>query len=291
MGNEYNASIQHMLTTPPPEATRAARDRRALQESGGRDPNRANNTARNIYDPSLYNVKFNPQMGSNNLYSADADVRRAQTYLNQYNFGNDRGNNITRNEPGVRLLYEQAANKVALKKALAQSITNAPGSLAKQQGLLKYEAGEALGSGLSETRKNYNNRGLLYSGLRSGGEQQVKTNVASGLARNMSAAKKETSDLISKQKAAFAAIGLADQEKKNQMAQDAFDQSYKNSIARRQATQELGQSFGQLAGYAYGSGSGQQATAQTGLNQPSLGSQYAYNPDQYSLGSYSYGGS
>ena len=204
----------------------------------------------NIYDPSLYNVQFTPSRSAgNNDYSSDADVRAAQSNLNQYNYGNARGSNIFYHSPGVRKDYESAANRVALKKALAEQISAVPGQTAQELGLLQNEAGSALGSAIGETRKNYNQRGLLYSGMRQGAEQGVRGRVATALASGQAQTQRDAENTLTKQKAAFASIGLAEQEKQNQLAQQAFDQSYQNSIARRQAMQQLMGGVGQAAGY------------------------------------------
>lgn len=233
------------------------------------------------YDPNLYDVSFGKTPSgqvSDNLYNADSDVRLAQTYLNQYYYGNDRGNNITRGDPGTYKNYEAAANKVALKKALAESISGAPKNLEKEVGLLRGDAGEALGTGLNQTRKNFNDRGLLYSGMREGGEQSVRGRVASALAQSETEARRESANLVNQRKAAFAAIGLAEQEAKNKMAQEAFEKSYQNNIARRQAMQRLGSGVGQVAGYYYGSNSGNaqdtQAQTPTYDNEPMAGGSY-----------------
>lgn len=209
----------------------------------------------NVYDPNLYNASFSKTpygQVSDNLYSADADTRLAQTYLNQYYYGNDRGSNITRGDPGTYKRYEQAANKVALKKALAQGISGAPEQLASELGLLKSDADQALTSGLKSTRKNFNDRGLLYSGMREGGEQQVKGRVAGALAEGDAAARRDSANVVEKRKQAFASIGLAEQEQKNQLAQQAFETSYKNSIARRQALEAAAGGVGQGIGMYYG---------------------------------------
>lgn len=218
------------------------------------DPSKIKKT-NNVYDPNLYNSTFSKTPSgqvSDNLYSADADTRLAQTYLNQYYYGNDRGSNITRGDPGTYKLYEQSANKVALKKALAEGISGAPQQLADELGLLKSDADQALTSGVKSTRKNFNDRGLLYSGMREGGEQQVKGRVASALAESDSAARRDSANLVDKKKQAFASIGLAEQEAKNQLAQQAFETSYKNSIARRQALQAAAGGVGQAVGMYLG---------------------------------------
>lgn len=209
-------------------------------------------TTDNPYDPNLYTTSFTRTptgQVSDNLYSADPNVRLAQTYLNQYYAGGGR----VKGMPGTYKNYEEQANKVALKRALAQGITDAPKQLQEELGLLRGEAAGALESSLGQTRRNFNRRGLLYSGLRQAGESQVRGRVASTLARSEAEARRETQNVIDKRKAAFAAIGLADQEAKNREAQAAFEMSYRNSIARQQALQELSGGIGQGLGYYFGS--------------------------------------
>lgn len=217
----------------------------------GFDPSKIKKTD-NPYDPNIYNASFSKTpygQVSDNLYSADPSVRLAQTYLNQYYYGGDK----VKGMPGTYKNYEDQANKVALKKSLAQSITDAPKNLGEEIGLLRGDAGQALDTGLKKTRQNFNSRGLLYSGLREGGEQQVRGRVASALAESEAGARRDTENLITERKKAFASIGLAEQEQRNQLAQAAFEKSYQNSIARRQALQQLGQGVGQAAGYYYAS--------------------------------------
>lgn len=227
------------------ELTKQADQRRIA--AGGYDPSKIKQT-NNPYDPNIYNTEFNKTpygQVSENLYSADPSVRLAQTYLNQYYYGGDK----VKGMPGTYKNYENEANKVALKKALAGSITDAPKNLQEEIGLLRGDAGQALDTGLRQTRSNFNNRGLLYSGMRQGGEQQVRGRVAGALASSEAQARRDTENLLTERKKAFASIGLAEQEARNQMAQQAFEKSYQNSIARRQALQELGQGVGQAAGY------------------------------------------
>lgn len=237
------------------------------------DPNRRIRTTENPYDPSLYDVQFRNTPGfgagstNDNLYSADPNVRLAQTYLNQYYAGGGR----VKGMPGTYKNYEEQANKVALKRALAQGITDAPKQLQEELGLLRGDAAGALESSLGQTRRNFNRRGLLYSGLRQAGESQVRGRVASTLARSEAEARRETQNVLDKRKAAFAAIGLADQEAKNREAQAAFEMSYRNSIARQQALQELSGGIGQGLGYYFGS---RQDTPKTDQDTPMAGGSY-----------------
>lgn len=222
------------------------------------DPNKIKKPE-NIYDPSLYNVKIYDRDKSSaeslaNLQSADADVRAAQDLSNRYFFGNDRGNNIERYETGIRHQKDAAINRIALKKALAESISGAPGLAKEEERLLGAQAGSALDTGLQSTRKNYSDRGLLYSGMRQAGEQGVRNKVAGTLASAQSQSKKDLEALLTKQKAAFAAIGLGDYQQKMDAANQAFEDSYRNKIARQQAMQQMfsmaGQGLGMMKGYS-----------------------------------------
>lgn len=251
----------------------------------GFDPSKIRQT-NNPYDPNLYNASFSQTptgQVSDNLYSADPSTRLAQTYMNQYYSGGNR----ERGMPGTYKLYENEANKVALKKSLAGSINDAPKNLDEEVGLLRGDAGQALDQGLTKTRQNFNNRGLLYSGLREGGEQQVRGRVASALAESESGARRDTENLLTERKKAFASIGLAEQEQKNQMAQQAFEKSYQNSIARRQAMQQLGTGVGQAVGYYMNSQPNSQNTqAQSPSMENMSVSSGSYNSPSYSAPSY-----
>jgi len=139
--------------------------------------------------------------------------------------------------------------KSQLRQGLLSSIEDMPGSYTDETNLLKQEANTALGEGVSNTRKNYNNRGMLYSGLRESGENSVKSNVASSLAKGMAGTTRDYQQTLDKRKQALASIGLQQQQQALEQASQAFEMTTRNNVARAQAMQQLGEGVGR----AYGS--------------------------------------
>lgn len=137
------------------------------------------------------------------------------------------------------------------RKGLNQAINAAPGELAKEEDLLKRQADQTLGEGLSGTRKNFNRRGLLYSGLREGGEQTVRNSVANSLASSLQGARQSSNDLTNKRKAAVASLGLQAEKESLAAAEQQFQINLQSSVARTQALQQLGSSLGQIGAMAY----------------------------------------
>ena len=183
---------------------------------------------------------------------SDADVRLIQSMRNQNTAsgaGLDAGVDQNRNNAVINA----ALGRIGLKNALGQSIAGNAGAEAGAQGILKQEADVALKEGLGNTRKNFNRRGLLYSGMREGGEGSVKSSVASKLASDSSSTSRDFANQAAKQKEAYAAIGLQNQQQNLELANQAFDTTMRNSIARQQAYQQLGEGVGQAGGLLYGS--------------------------------------
>jgi hypothetical protein len=151
------------------------------------------------------------------------------------------------------------------RRGLIQGIESMPGQFQEETDLLKGEANRALESGLSNTRKNFNKRGLLYSGLREGGEQSVKGGVASSLASGMAGATRDYQNLLDQRKQALASLGLQTQAQQLEAANQAFEMTQRNNVARAQAFQQLGQGVGYGAGmWAGGAFSREPSTPSTG---------------------------
>lgn len=143
--------------------------------------------------------------------------------------------------------------KDTTRRGLVAGIESIPGQYQEEVDLLKGEANRALGTGLSNTRKNFNKRGLLYSGLREGGEQSVKSGVASALASGMAGMTRDYQNLLDQRKQAIASLGLQNQQAQLEAANQAFEMTQRNNVARAQAFQQLGQGVGYGAGlYAGG---------------------------------------
>lgn len=123
--------------------------------------------------------------------------------------------------------------------------------------------------GLQGTRRGYNRRGLLYSGLREGGEQSVRGRVASTMSQQKAQSNKELTDMAKAKWTTAAQAGL-------QGYQDAVNReaeiegiNLQNQVARAQSMQQLGQIGGQAAGSYYANrNTAAPAPAQQGGYQP-----------------------
>ncbi len=201
----------------------------------------------------------------------DPDVMNLQRLVNDDYSGHhgNQGVDFSANAAQENVLK----SRIGLKNSLADQISSGDDQLKKSQDVNKAASGEALGQGLKNTRQNYSNRGLLYSGLREGGEQKVKTAGASQLANAMASTARESANSTTAAKNAYASVGLAQQAESLQMAHEAFDTANANSIARLQAMQQLGSGVGAAAGTYFGS---QSATPQGSTYQnPAAG--YEFN--------------
>lgn len=178
--------------------------------------------------------------------------------------------------------------RIGEKNSLAEEIGAAPGLLTQQQDVNKAVSGQALGQGLKETRQNFNNRGLLYSGAREGGEQSVKNQGASDLANSMAGSARDSANSTTAAKNAYASVDLASQQQTLNLATQSFDTANANNIARLQAMQQLGSGVGAAAGTIAGSYNPSTTNPTTNwqpeqLQQPQIGSQYS-GQTSYSVG-------
>jgi len=146
------------------------------------------------------------------------------------------------------------------RKGLNAAIAGAPEELQKEEGILKAQADQSLSQGLEGTRKNFNRRGLLFSGLREGGEQTVRNTVGNALQSSLQSARQGSQDLTTKRKAAVASLGLQAEKESLAQAEQQFQINMQSSVARQQALQQLGGSLGQIGGMAYGSSQSQPST-------------------------------
>lgn len=198
---------------------------------------------------------YDPMQGGavpHNLYTgSDRDAQGARDAQNQM-LEEQRGNTgVDWNEQNA--LLNMYRGRIGLKNSLAEQIVGAPGQLKAEEGNIGQTAQAALNSGVRHTRENFNSRGLLYSGLREGGEQQVKGDVASEYASGIAGAERGSKNSTEAAKAAYAAVGLASEQHSLDMANHAFDTANANNIARLQAMQQLGQGVGSAAGTVAGS--------------------------------------
>lgn len=149
-------------------------------------------------------------------------------------------------------LLRMYQSRIGLKNTLGERIAKAPYELQMAKDLVNQTGSEALQEGTKNTRQNYNSRGLLYSGMRQGGEQKVRGAVAAQTARGIAGAERDVANTVSAAKNAYMNIGLQQQQEQLQAANQAFEVASANNIARLQAMQQLGQGLGSAAGMIYG---------------------------------------
>lgn len=122
----------------------------------------------------------------------------------------------------------------------------------QRMGGLLPEYQEAAREGTRRTRENYGRRGLLYSGLRKKGEGELKGKLASELARAQAGIREETERTAQMKEMAAAAQGLENASILMNQAEQYYNMSMQNDLARRRAFGLLGQGLGRAAGTYYG---------------------------------------
>lgn len=221
-----------------------------------------------------------PRTGNFNYDSSganDQDVRGAQKYQNMIDNPNE-GSDYNSDNANLQM-YK---SRIGLKNSLAERIAHGNMELQDEKDSVVDSANQALDSGTRNTRQNYNQRGLLYSGMREGGEQAVRGAVAGQYARGMAGAERDVANSVQGAKNAYAAVDLANQQEQLKMANAAFDTAHANNIARLQAMQQLGAGVGyaggQIAGYYANRKQVENPTSGWNpqeLQQPQMGSQYS----------------
>ncbi len=150
-----------------------------------------------------------------------------------------------------------------------------PGMINEQDQLLQRDASNAQEAGVHATRKNMNDRGLLYSGLRESSEGDVKSRVASGLARSQADVRKGFEDTAAAKEQTAAAVGLSGYQDALRRSNELFNQQMEKNTKASQNMQALGQAGGYAAGaYSKGGFNQQQQQPQGLVGQPQAGSSY-----------------
>lgn len=134
--------------------------------------------------------------------------------------------------------------------------------------------------GVRRTRENMSRRGLLYSGLAKEAEGQVKGQLATQIASAKSGISKEAEQIADAKERASAAMGLDMINQLLGQAEQYYNISFENNLARRRAIGQIAAGVGYGAGALYGTKS-----AQTNAN-PSYGD---YNSTNFAQ-STEYGG-
>lgn len=140
-----------------------------------------------------------------------------------------------------------------LRSGLQSAINDAPGQMEDELGLLRNQASDNLNKGIRSTRKNYSDRGLLYSGIRQGAEASKRNEAASTLASNEAGVRQDFANLTDKRKQAIASLGMDSQNRSLELADQALESSMRNRVARLQAMETLAGGLGAAAGTYYGS--------------------------------------
>ncbi len=146
----------------------------------------------------------------------------------------------------------EAAANLQAEMDRTGAFASANGLLGQQLGANQVGAQQAIGQGVQNTRQNYGSRGLLYSSLRQGGEQQVRTQGALGLAQENASDTSQAQSAVDQYETMYNNIDLSTQEQNNQLATQANSIAMQNQIAAAQSQQQLasgiGQGLGAIAG-------------------------------------------
>lgn len=155
-------------------------------------------------------------------------------------------------------LAQTAMNKYLAQAGQRREMKGQLAGLGEVQGreerLLTNEANRAVDQGVKRTRENMNRRGLLYGGMREGGEAQVRAQGAATLSANLAGARRDYANQADAIKKSIASIGLANQQQQLEMANQVMESNMRNAIARRQAYQQLGEGVGYAAGAYFNRG-------------------------------------
>ncbi len=205
---------------------------------------------------ALDSNSFGGSGGATNLIALtdqDSDVRGAAAAQNELD-KESAGDTGVSNAEQMAILNGYKA-RIGLKNSLSEQIGGSDAQTKSELDAEKAISGSAVGQGIKTTRTNYNGRGLLYSGMREGGEQNIRQAGASQLASSMAATTREGANAKTAAQNAYASVDLANQQEMLQRSNEAFDTASANSIARRQALQQLGAGVGGAMGSIVGSSS------------------------------------
>ncbi len=220
----------------------------------------AGNTSNQAYRGDL-NTDFQDPfaLGKNDVYQdfgndSDADVRQARNLTNVLGLG-VHGLDQGVDQVATNAQLQAVKARIGLKNSLGQAIGSNQQRESDAENVLRGDVNDSMAQGIKHTTQNFNDRGLLYSGMREGGVNGIKAQAASQLNSGLSDTKREYENLKSQQQQAYASIGMAQQQENIQRANQTFDVVNQNNIARQQATQQLAGGIGQLGGMAtyYGS--------------------------------------
>lgn len=196
-------------------------------------------------------------LSDQNVKTRDGDLYHAammQRYImgDQKYRGDARAWAGTLNTDTVKSAIEHLRARAGERAGLKNQLAALPGQMMGEENLLKREADRAVGLGVQKTRENYNRRGLLYSGMREGGEQGIRAQGAAQLQGAISDTRRDYAKRADATKEAIAKIGMAQQQQTLDLQRQVFETSMRNSVARQQAFQQLGSGVGFLIGAGLG---------------------------------------
>lgn len=190
---------------------------------------------------------------SGGLQGDDEWTSRAQEWLRNYRAENpdavDNYDLFTRALAYTRELTGDEALRAGIKTEAEDFRANLPDYIRQRQGVLADTARMAEEQGVRRTREGFEGRGLLYSGLAQSGEAGLRGEIRTQLRRGQSEIAQSAEELARRKELAAAASGLEQASQLMNEAEQYYNMSMQNQIARRRAMQGL------IGGIGYGIGS------------------------------------
>lgn len=212
------------------------------------------NTSAEDYDPDLYRAAILQR-----YISGEGGLKnQVESYAGGYR------PDLAQNAMGTLLA------RAGQRKEMKGQLSGLSALQGQEEAQTMREGERAIGEGVKNTRQNYNQRGLLYGGMREGGEEKVRAAGAATMAENVSGVRQDYAKQGDALKKSIAALGLASQAETQARQQQVMEQSIKNQVARAQAYQQLGEGVGYAAGTAYGSMSQKAPAAQPNYNNATI---------------------
>ena len=235
--------------------------------------------------PNNYGWAYASNVTNSEDKDFDSDLYRA-SILQRYLQGESGLKNQVKSYAGdmntdvARSAMNNLLQRAGQRRELKQQLGGLSALQTQEEQMVKAEGERAIGQGVKNTRQNFNQRGLLYGGMREGGEAGVRAQGAATVASNLSGVKRDYANQADALKKSIASLGLAAQQESLARQQQVMEQSMRNSIARQQAYQQLGEGVGYAAGAYYGSREKKPATeaSNAGFNRP-VGSSRYITPD------------
>ncbi len=148
-------------------------------------------------------------------------------------------------DPSRQLQDKLGSSAYDFRKSLAETQTNNADDIRRQ-------SGSTLDRGLKDVRSGANNRGLLYSGLRQGAEQDYRGQVASTMAKQIAQSNSDLSKKADSMDEIAANSKLQGMQASMQAQSQVDKMNQENAVMRAQQMQQLtgmvGYGFGRWAG-------------------------------------------